>query len=77
MEGGSGAGTTIGCVSVLIEFSLITIGPGFRCGRITGGGAGLRSGIDTTIDGGGPDGTIIGLGLRAFFGKFMKIGPVG
>jgi len=42
---------------------------------IKGGGAGYGWGIDTTIDGGGPVGTIIGGGLGGFFGRFIYNGP--
>jgi len=42
---------------------------------IKGGGAGYGCGMDTTMDGGGPVGTMMGGGLGDFFGRFMYMGP--
>jgi len=42
---------------------------------IKGGGTGYGWGMDTTMDGGGPVGTMIGGGLGDLFGRFIYIGP--
>jgi len=42
---------------------------------IKGGGAGYGCGMDTTMDGGGPVGTMMGGGLGNFFGRSMNMGP--
>lgn len=44
---------------------------------IVGGGGWYSCGMETTMDGGGPDGKTIGGGLLNFFGKLTYMGPEG
>lgn len=75
MFGAAGAGITIGPDEAPVFFSLITIGPGAACGAIKGSGTGYGRGMETTMDGGGPDCTTIGGGFDDLLGRSMSIGP--
>lgn len=78
MFGARGAGNNIGGdgpTPAQFGSSSITIGPGVPLGKINGGGGAHGCGMDTTMDGGGPRGTMIGGGLADFLGRLMYIGP--